>query len=94
MARRVSAREAKRGFDELVGSVRRGGEPVIVEEDGRAWAVVISPEEYEAYRSAQRERFFGMVGAIHERNRGADPERVLADVTAELEAVRRERDAE
>lgn len=94
VAKRVSAREAKHGFDELVGAVRGGGEPVIVEEDGRAWAVLIGPEEYEAYRAAQRERFFGMVAEIHGRNRDADPELVLADATTEVEAVRRERDAE
>lgn len=39
--KRISAEEARDNFDDLLGSVRYGGQPVIVEKKGRPLAVVI-----------------------------------------------------
>jgi len=46
MAKRISAREARNRFSDLMGSVRYGGEEVIVERSGRPMAAVIPVEVY------------------------------------------------
>ncbi len=88
--RRMSAREARANFGDLLGLVYYTKEPVIVERKGRPFAVVISPEDYEVLRK-QREQASARIDKVQERNADKDPDEVLADVTAEVEAVRRER---
>ena len=87
--RRMSAREARANFGDLLGLVYYTKEPVIVERKGRPFAVVISPEDYEVLRK-QRERAWAAIEQVQERNADKDPDEVLADVTAEVEAVRQE----
>jgi len=91
MARRMSAKEARDNFTDLLGMVYYGREPVIVERKGRPFAVVINPEEYERYQEAARERLSRLIDEIRDQNRDRDPDEVLAEVTAEVEAVRNER---
>ncbi len=62
----------------------------MVERNGKPFAVVISPEEYQQIQERQ-ERAWKSVERIQERNADKSPEEVLADVTAEVEAVRQER---
>ncbi len=85
--RRMSAREARANFADLLGQVYYTKEPVIVERKGRPFAVVISPEDYE-YLSRSRDRDWEAIEKIRERNADARPEDVLEDVTAEVEEVR------
>jgi hypothetical protein len=61
-----------------------------VEKNGKPFAVVISPEQYERLLEAQQ-RAWAVVEAVQARNADLDPDEVLADVTAEVEAVRQER---
>ncbi|MDO8691737.1 MAG: type II toxin-antitoxin system Phd/YefM family antitoxin [Dehalococcoidia bacterium] len=88
-ARRMSAREARANFADLLGLVYYNREPVIIEKRGRPFAVVINPEEYEAIRK-ERERAWAIVDKVGERNADKDPDEVLQDVTAVVEAVRQE----
>lgn len=88
-ARRMSAREARANFSDLLGLVYYNREPVIIEKRGRPFAVVINPEQYEVMEK-QIEQAWATVDRVRERNADKDPEEVLRDVTAEVEAVRRE----
>ncbi len=90
LTKRMSSREARDNFSDLLASVRYGGQPVIVERNGKPFAVLISPEEYERYQRMSTERFFRVVDDIQARNSDADPDEALADVTTALEEVRRE----
>ena len=90
MTRRISAKEARDNFGDLLGSVRYGGEPVIVEKKGRPFAVVISPEDFERFQEFAREQFFETVREIQQANKDADPQEVLRDVTEAVEVVRQE----
>ena len=90
LVRRISVAEARANFSTLLGGVHYSQEAVIVERKGRPFAVVISPEQYESLR-AQQERAWKTVERIQERNADKSPEEVLADVTAEVEAIRQER---
>ena len=87
--RRMSVREARANFGDLLGSVHFTKEPVIVEKKGRPFAVVISTEDFEQLNQA-REEFFALIDRIQSRNEDKDPDEVLRDVTAEVEAVRQE----
>lgn len=90
MTRRMSARDARANFADLLGSVYYTKEPVIVERNGKPVAVVISPEQYERIRREEEEDW-ALIDRMAERNKDKDPEQVLRDVTAVVEAVRQER---
>jgi prevent-host-death family protein len=90
LTRRVSAKEARSNFSDLLGSVRYSGDPVIVEKKGRPFAVMISPEDFERFQQLAKEQLFDTVREIHKANKDADPDEVLADVTQAVEAVRQE----
>ena len=90
LTRRISAKEARNNFGDLLGSVRYSGDPVIVEKKGRPFAVLISPEDFERFQQIAKERFFAVAREIQEKNKDADPDQVLADVTEAVEAVRQE----
>lgn len=64
-------------------------EPVIIKKKGRPFAVVISPEEYQAIQK-EREQAWSVIDRIRGRNADKDPEEVEKDVTAAVEAVRQE----
>ena len=89
--RRVSAQEARANFGCLLASVYYTGEPVIVEKRGRAFAVVISPDDYRRL-AKDNEEAWATIDRIRERNADKDPDEVLQDVTAEVEAVRKKRE--
>jgi prevent-host-death family protein len=91
--RRVSTREARANFSDLLGQVHYTGVPVIVEKKGKPFAVVVSLEDYEWLRRAE-DRVWATIEEVQERNADKDPDEVLHDATAEVEAVRQEIDAE
>ena len=92
MVKRMSAKEARGSFSDVLGSVYYGKEPVIVEKQGRPFAVVISPEDYDRLVQ-QREARFAAIDRIREKNPGVTPEEAEADATREIAASRRERKA-
>lgn len=92
--RRITAKEARDNFTDLLGTVYYGKEAVVVEKQGRPFAVVISPDafkQYEEFKAAAKKRFFEIVDEIQAANKDTDFEKVLVDVTKEVEAVRRKR---
>lgn len=91
--RRMSARHARAHFADLLGSVHYNREPVLVERKGRPFAVVISPEQYEVMEHELGQAWV-TIDAMQTRNVDENPEEVLSDVTAVVEAVRLERYAE
>lgn len=86
----MTASEARDNFSVLLEAVH-GNEHVIVEQKGKAVAVVVSPEQFERYERQINEGFREAVGEIRRRNAGKDPDAVLRNVTEIVEEVRRER---
>lgn len=86
---RMSAREARANFSDLLGRVFYTREPVIIEKKGRPFAVVISPEDYDAFQK-QREKGFLAIDELRARNSDKDADAVQRDVTAVVEDVRQE----
>lgn len=89
MTKRMTAREARDNFSDLLGVVYYGKEPVIVERKGKPVAVVISPEQYERYERNVHQGFREAIAELRRRNVDADPDTVLRDVTEVVEEVRR-----
>jgi len=91
----MSARQARDNFGDLLGSVDSTKEAVVVENQGKPIAVVISPEAYQRLREQDeqesRERIGRAAARIGERNRDQDPDAVLAAVTEAVEEVRQQR---
>ena len=91
MTKRMSVRDTRANFADVLAQVRYGQEPVIVERKGRPIAVLISPEQWQQYQDQARHQFFEAIDRLQERNRDADPDEVFRDVTEAVEEVRRER---
>jgi prevent-host-death family protein len=87
--RRMSAKDARANFSELLGLVYYTKEPVMVERKGKPFAVVISPDQYSMVEK-ELERAWQTVDRVQERNAEKNPEEVFQDVTATVEAVRQE----
>ncbi len=90
MIRRMSVKEARENFSDLLGMVYYGKEPVIVERKGKPMAVLISPDQYERYERQVMQRFGQALDELHEANADADADEVQRDVDEAVAEVRRE----
>jgi prevent-host-death family protein len=86
MARWISVDEARSSFPSLLDIVIEKKEPIIIEEDGKRLAVVISPEDFDRLR----EHLWEAVERIRARMPDRDPDEVLREVTEVVEEVRQE----
>ena len=91
MATRLTITEASKTLADVVDRVRRGERAEIVDADGNAVAVVMNIDDFRRYEESAPRDFFDIVAQIHERNRDADPDEVVRDVTAVVEEVRQAR---
>src|SRR5512136_621443 len=87
MVRRLSAKEARDRFAEILGQVHFGKDTVIVEKQGKPVAAVIGVERYEELLQAW-EAPFGVLDRVAANNLDADPAQVQADVAKAVAAVR------
>jgi prevent-host-death family protein len=90
VVRRMSTKDARANFSELLGLVYYTKEPVVVERKGKPFAVVISPDQY-AMLEKELERSWQALQQVQEQNADKDPEEVLRDVTEVVETVRQKR---
>lgn len=91
MAIRMSAKEARDKFSDVLGRAYYKNEPTIVEKQGKPMAVVISLEQYERYRQQETQELFAAIHAIDERMRDADPAEIEAEIEAAVADVRQEK---
>ena len=92
MVKTVSTAEARANLGDVLNSVYYTKEPVVVQKKGKVVAVIISPEAFRRLQEADA-RDWATIQAVGERHADQDPDEVLASVTEEVEAVRRERAA-
>ena len=90
MVKRMSAKEARNNFSDLLGLVYYSKEPVIVEKRGRAFAVVISPDDYETLLREREERF-SVFDEIRAKNPEVGAEQTEEDAAREVASARQER---
>lgn len=91
MVKTLSTADARASFSDVLNSVYYTKEPVVVERKGRPVAVIISPEEYEAFQRDREARDWAIIERVQARNADKDPDEILAEVTAAVEEVRQER---
>ena len=58
MLNKMTAKDARDNFSDLLGAVYYGRELVAVEKKGRIFAIVINPEEYQALKKTAKSHFF------------------------------------
>jgi prevent-host-death family protein len=87
----VSVTDARDNLSEILGRVKFGGETVTIEKKGKPFAVIVSPEQYEAFQKEARKRFGAIIRSIQSRNTMFSDEEILKDVAEEIEAVRKNR---
>ena len=87
MKRRISAVEARKRLGEILESVYYRGDEVVIERAGKAMAVVIPAERYEAMERS-RERFFELIEKNWERNKDIPYEEIERAVQQAVEEVR------
>ncbi|HEX5505609.1 MAG TPA: type II toxin-antitoxin system Phd/YefM family antitoxin [Thermomicrobiales bacterium] len=92
MVKTVSTAEARASLGDVLNRVYYTKEPVIVQKNGKVIAVIISPEAFQRLQEEDA-RDWALIEQVGELNDDKDPDTVLADVTAEVEAVRREHHA-
>ena len=90
MAKRISARDARSKFSDLLGSVNYGGEEVIVERSGRPVAAVIPVPVYERL-VAERKTRFEVIDRVRARLPETPIEAMETDVSKAVAKVRSRR---
>ncbi len=94
ITRKMTAKEARDNFTDLLGAVYYGKEPIMVEKKGRPFAVVVNPEEYGKYiqyKEAAKMRIFEIIEEIQTANKNKNYGQVLKEVTEAVEETRKER---
>ena len=86
MTKRMSVRDARANFSEMLGSVHHTNQPVIIERNGKPYAVIISPKEFEDLLDHRWEA----VEQIQERNTYLNPDEADAEVIAIVKEAQRE----
>jgi prevent-host-death family protein len=92
MAKRMSAKDARSKFSDLLGSVNYGGEEVIVERSGRPVAAVIPVPVYERL-VAERQTRFEVIERVRSRVPKKSLEAIETDVREAVAKVRSRRAA-
>ena len=87
MVKRMSAKEARDRFAQVLGMVHYGKDTVIVEKQGKPVVAVIDVERYEQLKKAWDEPF-KVLDRIRDKNRDKRPARVEKDVVDAIGEVR------
>ncbi len=90
VTKRMSVKEARENFSDLLGMVYYGKESVIIERKGKPMAVLISPDQYERYERQVMQRFGQVLDELHDLNAGTDPDEIQRDIDEAVEEGRRE----
>ena len=85
----ISAKQARDNFSEILGRVKYGEEIITIEKKGKPYAVIISPEQYEAFQRASKKKLFEAVEQIQSRNNQVSSEIALSDATKAVDEIRK-----
>jgi|SRR3989338_11109138 len=102
ITQKMTAKEARDNFTDLLGSVYYGKQSVVVEKKGRPFAVVVSPDEYKnyiEYKKAAKKRISEIIEEIQAANeqvlsswnKDKNHEQTFKDITETVEEIRQER---
>lgn len=86
--KRLSAKDARAKFSEILGMVRFGKETVIVEKQGKPIVAIIDVDLYERWQ-AERETRLKVFDEVRSKNRGQRSGEVEKDVAEAVSETRR-----
>lgn len=87
MVKKVNALKARKNLGQLLEEVYYKGDQYVIERAGRPMAAVVPVWQLEEWQK-RRERFFGMVEELWQKNKGVKPEVIEREVTEAVRAVR------
>ena len=87
MVKRMSAKEARDRFAEVLGQVHFGKDTVIIEKQGKPVVAVIDMDRYERLMRTWNQPFT-VLDRIRSKNRAKNPAQVQKDVAAAVAEVR------
>jgi len=87
MVKKVNALNARKKLGQLLGEVYYKGDQYVIERAGRPMAAVVPVWQLEE-RATRKERLFGVVEKVWQRNRRLKPEIVEREVKRAIKAVR------
>jgi len=86
----VSSKQARNNFADLLGQVKFGQKVVTIQKQGKAFGVLISPEQYEAYQKATKDNLFALIDKIQSRNGQSNEAEVTKDIAEAVKEARSE----
>ena len=86
----VNVTQVRDNLAEILGRVKFGEEVVTVEKKGKAYAIIMSPQEYKRYKEVAKKAFFATVTKIQAKNANSTIGEVMKDVTEATEDVRQQ----
>lgn len=84
----VNVTQVRDNLSEILGRVKFGDEVVTIEKKGKPYAVIMSPEQYEAFQKIAKDRLFVLADKIQSRNINFNEDEVLNDITEAVKNVR------
>ena len=87
MTKRVNALKARRNLGQLLEEVYYKGDQYVIERAGRPMAAVVPVWQLEVWQK-RRQRFFGMVGELWQKNKKVKPDVIEREVEDASRAVR------
>lgn len=88
MLTRMSVKQARNNFSDLLGAVYYGRQSVAVEKKGRIFAMVVNPDEYLNLKQAAKVRFFKSVTEIQKANKNKDVNKTIKEISTAVEQIR------
>ncbi len=79
MVKKVKALDARKKLGELLEGVHDRGDQYVIEEAGEPMAAVVPVWQLDEWRK-RRERFFGMVNRVWQRNKRLKPKAIEEEV--------------
>jgi|CryGeyDrversion2_2_1046609.scaffolds.fasta_scaffold186746_2 prevent-host-death family protein len=93
LVKKMSAKEARNSFSDLLGVVYYSKKTVIVEKRGKPVAVVISPEDYKRLLAGRDERL-AVFDEVRVKNPKVTAQKAEEDAIREISARRKEKGAD
>lgn len=91
MLKTVDTFEVKESLEKLLNEVVYKNDQIIIEKEGKAIAVIISPSEYEVYKK-QRKKDMEIFNEIRKLNKGTDLEKLENDIQEAIKEIRKQND--
>jgi prevent-host-death family protein len=88
VVKKVNALKARQNLGQLLEEVYYKGDQYVIERAGRPMAAVVPVWQLEEWQK-RRERLFGMIEEVWNKNKKVKPEVIEREVAAAVRAVRR-----